>query len=166
MVEKHLGNQPTAANLTLKEVSGFLHLSPHGYGFLRPTLEADSDPADIYLSHTQIRRFGLRQGDFINAQARPPKHAERYWAAVRLERINHQPNHIKTASGYLHLEKTYGFLRPATNAPSHLDDIYIAPSQIERFSLEADSFIDTQARPPKEDERYWAALSIESVDRR
>ena len=49
-------------------------------------------PDDIYVSPSQIRRFGLRTGDTIEGKIRPPKEGERYFALLKVEAINHEPN--------------------------------------------------------------------------
>ena len=73
---------------------GTLEVLPDGFGFLR---SADyhylSCPDDIYVSPSQIRRFGLRTGSTVSGQIRPPKENERYFALLRVEAINYEdPN--------------------------------------------------------------------------
>ena len=68
---------------------GILEILPEGFGFLRTT---DSNylpgPDDIYVSPSQIKRFGLRTGDTIAGQIRPPKDNEKYFALLKIEKIN------------------------------------------------------------------------------
>jgi len=68
---------------------GVLEILPEGFGFLRST---DSNylpgPDDIYISPSQIKRFGLRTGDTISGQIRPPKDNEKYFALLKVETIN------------------------------------------------------------------------------
>lgn len=68
---------------------GILEILPEGFGFLRST---DSNylpgPDDIYVSPSQIKRFGLRTGDTISGQIRPPKDNEKYFALLKIEKIN------------------------------------------------------------------------------
>jgi transcription termination factor Rho len=68
---------------------GILEILPEGFGFLRST---DSNylpgPDDIYVSPSQIKRFGLRTGDTIAGQIRPPKDNEKYFALLKIEKIN------------------------------------------------------------------------------
>ena len=73
---------------------GTLEILPDGFGFLRsPDYHYLSCPDDIYISPSQIRRFGLRNGAVISGQIRPPKENERYFALLRVEAINYQdPN--------------------------------------------------------------------------
>lgn len=69
---------------------GVLEILPDGFGFLRaPDYNYLPGPDDIYISPSQIRRFGLRKGDIISGQIRPPKESERYFALLRVEKINH-----------------------------------------------------------------------------
>ncbi|TET25856.1 MAG: transcription termination factor Rho [Dehalococcoidia bacterium] len=67
--------------------SGILEIIGEGYGFLRQNSLLPSS-ADVYVSQSQIRRFGLRTGDMVAGQGRPPKNAERYYGLVRVEAIN------------------------------------------------------------------------------
>ncbi|HOD66600.1 MAG TPA: transcription termination factor Rho [candidate division Zixibacteria bacterium] len=63
------------------------------------------------------------------------------------------------------LEEGYGFLRsPSYNYLPGQDDIYVSPSQIKRFDLRTGDVISGQVRPPKDNERYFALLKIESVN--
>jgi len=68
---------------------GVLEVLPDGYGFLRnPSYNYLSSPDDIYVSPSQIRRFGLRTGNIVSGQIRPPKDSEKYFALLRVEAIN------------------------------------------------------------------------------
>jgi transcription termination factor Rho len=68
---------------------GVLEVLPDGYGFLRNTsYNYLSSPDDIYVSPSQIRRFGLRTGNIVSGQIRPPKDSEKYFALLRVEAIN------------------------------------------------------------------------------
>ncbi len=73
---------------------GTLEILPDGFGFLRsPDYHYLPCPDDIYVSPSQIRRFGLRTGATVAGQIRPPKESERYFALLRVEAINGQdPN--------------------------------------------------------------------------
>jgi len=70
---------------------GCLELMPDGYGFLRTSNYLPSSE-DIYVSQTQIRRFGLSVGDTVSGQVRPPKTGERYFSLLRVEAINWEGN--------------------------------------------------------------------------
>ncbi|MFH1614112.1 MAG: transcription termination factor Rho [Planctomycetota bacterium] len=70
---------------------GVLEVLPDGFGFLRnPNYHYLSSPDDIYVSPSQIRRFGLRKGHTVAGQIRPPKESEKYFALLRVEAINFQ----------------------------------------------------------------------------
>jgi transcription termination factor Rho len=73
---------------------GTLEILPDGFGFLRsPDYHYLSCPDDIYVSPSQIRRFGLRTGATVSGTIRPPKENERYFALLRVEAINYDdPN--------------------------------------------------------------------------
>ncbi|MBX3365568.1 MAG: transcription termination factor Rho [Phycisphaeraceae bacterium] len=68
---------------------GTLEIMPDGFGFLRsPEQSYLPGPDDIYVSPSQIRRFGLRRGMIVKGAIRPPKESERYFALLRVERVN------------------------------------------------------------------------------
>jgi transcription termination factor Rho len=69
--------------------NGVLEILPDGYGFLRsPDYNYLPGPDDIYVSPSQIRRFGLRTGDTVSGTIRPPKDGERYFALLKVEVLN------------------------------------------------------------------------------
>ena len=69
---------------------GVLEILPDGFGFLRsPGYNYLPGPDDIYISPSQIRKFGLRTGDTISGQIRPPKNGERYFAMLKVEAVNY-----------------------------------------------------------------------------
>ena len=71
---------------------GVLEVLPDGFGFLRaPESSYLASTDDIYLSPSQIRRFNLHTGDSIEGEVRTPKDGERYFALVKVDRINQQP---------------------------------------------------------------------------
>jgi len=76
---------------------GTLEILADGFGFLRSSSHHYvSCPDDIYISPSQIRRFGLSTGMTISGQIRPPKENERYFALLRVEAINHRnPNDVR-----------------------------------------------------------------------
>ena len=70
---------------------GVLEILPDGFGFLRsPDYSYLPGPDDIYVSPSQIRRFNLRTGDLVSGHIRPPKEAERYFALLKVEAVNHE----------------------------------------------------------------------------
>jgi len=76
---------------------GTLEVLQDGFGFLRsPDYNYLPCPDDIYISPSQIRRFGLRTGSVVAGQIRPPKENERYFALLRVEAINYQDPELLT----------------------------------------------------------------------
>jgi transcription termination factor Rho len=70
---------------------GVLEILPDGFGFLRsPDYDYLPSPDDIYVSPSQIRRFGLLQGNIVAGQIRPPKESEKYFALLRVEAVNYE----------------------------------------------------------------------------
>ena len=70
---------------------GVVEVLPEGFGFLRsPDYNYLPCPDDIYISPSQIRRFGIRTGATVSGQIRPPKENERYFALLRVEAINYE----------------------------------------------------------------------------
>jgi transcription termination factor Rho len=74
---------------------GVLECLPDGFGFLRaPDYNYLPGPDDIYVSPSQIRRFSLRTGDNVQGAVRPPRDNERYFALLKVDRINNQAPEI------------------------------------------------------------------------
>ena len=86
---------------------GILETMNEGYGFLRQkTLLPSSD--DVYVSQSQIRRFGLRSGDMVAGQGRPPKSSEKYYSLLRVEAINdNNPELAKSRPRFTSLTPTF-----------------------------------------------------------
>ncbi len=84
---------------------GVLEIMPDGYGFLRsPDFNYLPSPDDIYVSPSQIKRFGLRTGHLISGQIRPPKDNERFFALLRVDAVNGiGPDEIKTSPHFIDL---------------------------------------------------------------
>ena len=75
---------------------GVLETLSDGFGFLRaPDSNYLPGPDDIYISPSQIRRFNLRTGDIISGQIRPPKDGERYFALLKVEKINYDEPEVQ-----------------------------------------------------------------------
>src|ERR1700682_5852125 len=71
---------------------GTLEVLPDGFGFLRsPETSYLASTDDIYVSPSQIRRFNLHTGDSIEGEIRTPKDGERYFALVKVDKVNGQP---------------------------------------------------------------------------
>ncbi len=71
---------------------GVLEILPDGFGFLRmPNYNYLPGPDDIYVSPSQIKKFGLKTGDTVSGQIRPPKDNEKYFALLKVEMVNGEP---------------------------------------------------------------------------
>ena len=76
---------------------GVIEILPDGFGFLRsPDYNYLPSPDDIYVSPSQIRRFGLRPGNIVAGQIRPPKESEKYFALLRVEAVNFEAPDVLT----------------------------------------------------------------------
>src|SRR5581483_1445887 len=80
-------------SLALKDVTidgeGVVEVLPDGFGFLRsPEANYLPGPDDIYVSPNQVKRFGLRTGDTVQGQIRAPKDGERYFALLKVDKVN------------------------------------------------------------------------------
>ncbi len=84
---------------------GVLEMMPDGYGFLRSSdFNYLNSPDDIYVSQNQIKLFGLRTGDTVKGQIRPPKEGEKYFPLVKVESINgREPDWIRDRVAFEHL---------------------------------------------------------------
>ncbi len=91
-----------AAKQGLMFGEGTLEVMPDGFGFLRsPDQSYLPGPDDIYVSPSQIRRFGLRKGMTVKGLIRPPKESERYFALLRVEEVNgRDPTKIHSLSNF------------------------------------------------------------------
>jgi len=103
---------------------GVLEILPDGFGFLRsPMYSYMPGPDDIYVSPSQIRRFGLRKGDVVTGQIRPPKEGERYFALLRVNEI-----------GYQSPEETKQLVLFDNLTPIYPDRRFVMESATENFS--------------------------------
>ena len=76
----------------IMQARGVLEVLKEGYGFLRsPDFNYLPGPDDIYVSPSQIKRFGLRTGHQVSGEIRPPKQKERFYALLKLESVNDHP---------------------------------------------------------------------------
>ena len=89
--------------------TGVLEVLSEGYGFLRsPDFNYLPGPDDIYVSPSQIKRFGLRTGHKVSGQIRPPKSKERFYALLKLEKVNGKdPEKLKRAILFDNLTPLY-----------------------------------------------------------
>ncbi len=86
LLEAHTANAGTIY------AEGVLETLPDGYGFLRaPDYNYRQGRDDIYVSPSQIRRLNLRTGDTVSGVIRPPKDSERYYAMLKIEKVNFEP---------------------------------------------------------------------------
>ena len=83
---------------------GVLEVMPDGYGFIRSSdYNYLNSPDDIYVSQSQIKLFGLKTGDTICGQLRPPKEGEKYFPLVKVEKINNlDPRDIRDRVSFKH----------------------------------------------------------------
>ncbi|MEW6026966.1 MAG: transcription termination factor Rho [Planctomycetota bacterium] len=89
LIFKILQARASQNGLTIGE--GVLEILPDGFGFLRsPDYNYLPSPDDIYVSPSQIKRFGMQTGLVITGQIRPPKEGEKYFALLKVEAINHE----------------------------------------------------------------------------
>ena len=88
---------------------GVLEVLPDGYGFLRSAeYNYLPSPDDIYVSPSQIKRFGLRLGDTVDGEVRPPKEGERFFALIQVNTINgRKPGEIEERAGFDYLTPLY-----------------------------------------------------------
>ncbi len=84
---------------------GVLEMMPDGYGFLRSSdYNYLTSPDDIYLSQSQVKLFGLKTGDTVRGQIRPPKEGEKYFPLVKVESINGRPpDYVRDRIAFEHL---------------------------------------------------------------
>ena len=87
------------------ESEGVLEMMPDGYGFLRSSdYNYLSSPDDIYVSQSQIKLFGLKTGDTVLGNVRPPKEGEKYFPLIRVSKINGlSPNIVRDRVSFEHL---------------------------------------------------------------
>ena len=98
-----------AENGTAIYGDGVLETLQDGFGFLRaPESNYLPGPDDIYVSPNQIRRFGLRTGDTVDGEIRAPKEGERYFALVKVNKINfEEPQNVKHRINFDNLTPLY-----------------------------------------------------------
>jgi transcription termination factor Rho len=102
---------------------GTLEVLPDGFGFLRsPDYNYLPCPDDIYVSPSQIRRFGLKTGAIVSGQIRPPKENERYFALLRVEMINfEEPDKLSEHVSFDDLSATHPSSRLQLASEPHAD---------------------------------------------
>ena len=112
---------------------GVLEILPDGFGFLRSPVDSYLPcPDDIYVSPSQIRRFGLKNGHIVQGTIRPPKESERYFALLRVDAINGEsPEKLNDIIGFedltpLHPEERYILETTTENIEMRIVDL-VAP---------------------------------------
>jgi transcription termination factor Rho len=107
--------------------SGVLEILSDGYGFLRsPNYNYLPGPDDIYVSPSQIRLFGLRTGDTVTGQIRPPKDNERFFALLRVEAVNFEdPDRLQSRTLFDNLTPLYPMERIVMETASDNVDMRI-----------------------------------------
>ena len=98
-----------AENNTAIFGDGVLEVLQDGFGFLRsPEANYLPGPDDIYVSPSQVRRFGLRTGDTVEGEIRAPKNGERYFALLKVTDINfEEPGHVRHRINFDNLTPLY-----------------------------------------------------------
>lgn len=99
--------QTQAENSGLIYGQGVLEILPDGWGFLRHDSFSPA-PDDIYVSQSQIKRFGLKTGDWVSGQVRPPKENEKYYGLLRVEAVSGiDPDQARQRKDYAELTTVY-----------------------------------------------------------
>lgn len=120
---KILQTQAEASGLIYGQ--GVLEILPDGWGFLRHDNFAPA-PDDIYVSQSQIKRFGLRTGDWVSGQVRPPKENEKYYGLLRVEAVNMlDPDQARQRKEYADLTTVYPNERLAQEINSDIGPRFI-----------------------------------------
>ena len=93
------------------ETEGVIEIMPDGYGFMRSSdYHYLTSPDDVYVSHSQIKLFGLKTGDTINGTVRPPKTGEKYYPLVKVNRINgRDPGIVRDRIPFHHLTPLFPY---------------------------------------------------------
>jgi len=109
LIVKILEVQSEKEDSVTATATGVLEVLNEGYGFLRsPDFNYLPGPDDIYVSPSQIKRFGLRTGHKVSGQIRPPKSKERFYALLKLEKVNGKdPEKLKRAILFDNLTPLY-----------------------------------------------------------
>ena len=120
LIFKVLQAQTEKSGLIFAE--GVLECLPDGFGFLRaPEYNYLPGPDDIYVSPSQIRRFGLRTGDTVSGQVRKPKEGERYFALIKVEAVNFEhPDIVRSKIFFDNLTPLYPLERIQLEVPGDM----------------------------------------------
>ena len=93
------------------KTEGVIEIMPDGYGFMRSSdFHYLTSPDDVYVSHSQIKLFGLKTGDTINGTVRPPKTGEKYYPLIQVNRINgRDPGIVRDRIPFHHLTPLFPY---------------------------------------------------------
>ncbi len=91
------------------EATGVLEIIPDGYGFLRsPEYNYFSSPDDIYVSHSQVKLLGLKTGDTVTGQIRPPRENEKFFPLIKILEVNgRSTDYIRDRQSFDHLTPVF-----------------------------------------------------------
>ena len=91
------------------KTEGVIEIMPDGYGFIRSSdYHYLTSPDDVYVSHSQIKLFGLKTGDTINGKIRPPKTGEKYYPLIEVNTINgREPEIVRDRIPFHHLKPLF-----------------------------------------------------------
>ena len=149
---------------------GTLEILPDEFGFLRsPKARYVSCPDDVYVSPSQIRRFGLRTGLTISGQIRPPKERERYFALLRVESINGEDPNLLASKPYFDDLITSRAVRPlkfASPLPDSADEMETPCPTLQAIDKIAPMAFGQRALlvcPEREDEKTLANEMAKAV---
>ena len=113
------------------ESEGVLEMMPDGYGFLRSSdYNYLSSPDDIYVSQSQIKLFGLKTGDTVKGNVRPPKEGEKYFPLIRVSKINGlNPNIVRDRVSFEHLtplfpEEKFNLAEKGSSLSTRIIDLF------------------------------------------
>jgi transcription termination factor Rho len=113
------------------ESEGVLEMMPDGYGFLRSSdYNYLSSPDDIYVSQSQIKLFGLKTGDTVKGNVRPPKEGEKYFPLIRVSKINGlNPNVVRDRVSFEHLtplfpEEKFNLAEKGSSLSTRIIDLF------------------------------------------
>ena len=123
LIFKILHKHVTAQGLMYGE--GVLEILPDGFGFLRsPEFSYLACPDDIYVSPSQIRRFGLKPGHIVQGTIRPPKESEKYFALLRVDAVNgKEPDALNDVKIYEDLTPLHPYQRYVLETPDDPDNL-------------------------------------------
>jgi len=115
------------------EKVGLLEVLPDGYGFLRSDeYNYDSSPDDIYVSPSQIKRFGLEAGDTVRGKVRPPKEGEKFFALIQVDKINGcEPGELEERRDFEYLTPIFPQERLKLETP---DETGLGPRILDLFA--------------------------------